>query len=68
MIEGASEELVYNEGGVTWAQVEDAAKVGEHFGSSTKSGQTRSFTTQALDPDEVNQRFPRTVELIKEGF
>lgn len=58
MIEGASEELVYSEEGVTWAHVEDASKVGEHFGSSTKSGQTRSFTTQAVDPDEVNRRFP----------
>jgi len=54
-IDGACNEWVYTDEGLTWADVETAAGATEHPGPSTRSGQARPFTSQVHDEVEEQE-------------
>lgn len=55
-MEEAADEFVYKEGGLTWMKEEQASRVPEHSGPTTRSGQVLSFIYQIV---RMEQRLAR---------
>ena len=55
---GAMNEFVYDDEGLTWADVETAVGASEHPGPSTRSRQSQPFTSQAIEAPPVTPTPP----------